>query len=79
MHPCGFLRANISATALEETQPPPRHDTAILCTGFRANLTSTGPDDDSDMAFENEAEHFTHFSTILVAPKGLNLILHIQA
>lgn len=53
MNPCAFPRASASATALEKTQLLP-----TLGTGFRANLTTTGPADGSDMAPENEAEIF---------------------
>ena len=79
MHPCGFLGASVSATALEETQLPPALDTGIPSPGFRANLTTTGPADGSDTASENEAEYFTYSSMIQAALKGMNPILHPEA
>lgn len=54
MHPCGFLRASISATALEEIQLPPTLNTGLPSPDFRAKLTTTGPADGSDVACENE-------------------------
>lgn len=79
MHPCGFLRASISATALEETQIPPTLNTGIPSPGFRANLSTAGPADGSDVASENEAEYFTYSSTIRAALKGKNPFLHPKA
>lgn len=78
-HPCGFLRASVSATALEETQILPTLDTGIPSPVFRSNLTTAGPANGSDMAFENAAEYFTCSGVIQAALKGMNPFLHPQA